>query len=348
MKEDSLDVAMYRRPSLSEYVIARLITLVIFVTFLFSFILVVTPDKFKNIYFYITLFSASQIVLLISVYYGTKRVSKELKNVEDYLSGASVNPEPSARFFTREFESINEKLIQTLRKMQKREQEKRKYTAKIKLKNRQRSDMLSAIAHEFRNPIASIMGYSQTLTEDEEIPRSLRLKFLGKIYNNGEKIEELLSRLLLWNRFESGRQKLQLSKFDLKPLAYEMAFNLEDKYKNREIVVEGDPFVVKADRALMEIVLKNLIENALKYSKEVVTVKFEERRVSVIDQGVGISKENIEKVTKKFFRADEHSWDNSMGLGLAIVKQILKLHNTVLEIESEEDRGSVFSFTIPN
>ena len=336
---------MYRRPSLSQYVIARLITIVIFVTLLFSLILFNTPEEFKNNYFYIALFIASQILLLVSVYKGTKRVSKELKNVEKYLSGASANPEPSAHFFTREFERINEKLILTLRKMQKREKEKRKYTAKIKLKNRQRSDMLSAIAHEFRNPIASIMGYSQTLIEDEDIPNGLRIKFLAKIYNNGEKIEELLSRLLLWNRFESGRQKLQLSKFDLKPLANEVAFNLEDKYKNREIVVEGDPFVVKADRALMEIVLKNLIENALKYSKEVVTVKFENGRVSVIDRGVGISKENIDKVTKKFFRTDEHSWDNSMGLGLAIVKQILKLHNTSLEIESQEDRGSTFSFS---
>ncbi len=337
---------MYRRPSLSEYVIARLITLVIFVTFIFSFILIITPDEFKNIYFYITLFVASQILMLISVYYGTKRISKELKNVEDYLSGATIKPELSAHFFTREFENINEKLIQMLRKIQKKEKQKRKYNAKIKLKNRQRSDMLSAIAHEFRNPIASIMGYSQTLIEDEDIPKGLRVKFLAKIYNNGEKIEELLSRLLLWNRFESGSQKLQLSKFDLKSLAHEVALNLEDKYKNREITVEGESFVVKADRALMEIVLKNLIENALKYSKEVVMVKFENRRVSVIDHGVGISKENIDKVTKKFFRTDEHSWDNSMGLGLAIVKQILKLHNTVLEIESEEDRGSTFSFVI--
>jgi len=337
---------MYNRPSLSEYVIARLITLVIFITALFTLILVFTPEKYQNIYFYVTLFSASQILLLTSVYYGTKRVSRELKNVENYLSGASQNPEPSARFFTREFESINWNLIQTLRKMQKREKEKRKYTAKIKLKNRQRSDMLSAIAHEFRNPIASIMGYSQTLTEDEEIPAGLRLKFLGKIYNNGEKIEELLSRLLLWNRFESGEQKLQISKFDLKPLAREIAINLEDKYKNREIVVEGENLIVKADKALMEIVLKNLMENALKYSKELVRVELTENSVRVIDQGVGISPENIEKVTKKFFRTDEHSWDNSMGLGLAIVKQILKLHDTVLHIESEEDRGSVFSFQI--
>ena len=337
---------MYNRPSLSEYVIARLITLVIFITTLFTLILILTPEKYQNIYFYVTLFIASQILLLTSVYYGTKRVSRELKSVESYLTGSEQNPKPSARFFTREFESINVQLIQTLRKMHKREKEKRKYTAKIKLKNRQRSNMLSAIAHEFRNPIAAIMGYSQTLTEDETIPTGLRLKFLGKIYNNGEKIEELLSRLLLWNRFESGEQKLQTSKFDLKPLVREIAINLEDKYKNREIVVEGEALVVKADKALMEIVIKNLIENALKYSKERVVVDLKENRLSVIDQGVGISKENLDKVTKKFFRTDEHSWDNSMGLGLAIVKQILKLHNATLDIESKESRGSVFSFKI--
>ena len=339
---------MYKRPTLSEYVIARLITIVIFITILFVLILLLTPENYKNTYFYIILFVVSQLLLLVSVYYGTKRVSKELKNVEDYLSENSDfnTPKTSARFFTEEFESINAKLINILRKIKKKEREKRKYTAKIKLKNRQRSDMLSAIAHEFRNPIAAIMGYSQTLTDDEEIPRGLRLKFLGKIYNNGEKIEELLSRLLLWNRFESGEQKLHMSKFDMNPLAHEIAINLEDKYKNREIIVEGVALFVKADKALMEIVLKNLVENALKYSQEVVKVELLENEVRIVDLGVGISAENIEKVTKKFFRTDEHSWENSMGLGLAIVKQILKLHDSVLEIESEEDRGSTFSFHV--
>ncbi|CAA6817051.1 MAG: Histidine kinase [uncultured Sulfurovum sp.] len=339
---------MYNRPTLSEYVLARLITIVIFITTLFALILFLVPEEYKSTFFYIALFMASQILLLGSVYYATTRVSKELKNVENYLSESShiINENGSARFFAKEFESINVKLIQTLRIMKKREKEKRKYTAKIKLKNRQRSDMLSAIAHEFRNPISAIMGYSQTLTEDEEIPMNLRLKFLGKIYNNGEKIEELLSRLLLWNRFESGEQKLQMSKFDMKPLAHEIAMNLEDKYKKREIVVIGTSLVIKADKALMEIVLKNLIENALKYSDEVVKVELLENEVRIIDSGVGISEANIEKVTKKFFRTDEHSWDNSMGLGLAIVKQILKLHETTLKIESQEDKGSTFSFVV--
>ena len=104
--------------------------------------------------------------------------------------------------------------------------------------------------------------------------------------------------------------------------------------------------MVDADRTIMEIVLKNLMENALKYSKDEVVVKIDKGNVSVIDKGTGISSSDISKVTKKFYRSGTHSWDNSMGLGLSIVKRILALHGTELEIESEEDKGSTFSFHI--
>ncbi len=327
---------------------ARLITIAIVLTVLYLLAMVLVPEEYQNGTFHIVLLLTSEVLLLTSVFFGTKRVRRELKTLERYLSGVAEfeNPSRSTHFFAREFEQINIKLIQILRKIKRKEKEKRKYTAKIKLKNRQRSDMLSAIAHEFRNPIAAIMGYAQTLIEDEDIPPTLRSKFLHKIYNNGDKIEELLSRLLLWNSFESGEQKLQMSKFDIRPLIREIGINLEDKYKGREINVAEGSLIIHADKALMDIVIKNLIENALKYSKEAVEVSIVGRRIEVTDKGVGISAENIDKVTKKFFRTDEHSWDNSMGLGLAIVKQILKLHNTVLEIESEESRGSTFSFQI--
>ena len=275
-------------------------------------------------------------------------IKKELKLLERYLSGIDTIDDKHGKidYLTKEFENINIKLIHLLRKIKKRNKKKRKYTAQIKLKNRQRFNMLSAIAHEFRNPIAAIMGYAQTLNDDDEIPPLLQKKFLTKIYNNGEKIEELLSRLLLWNRFESGEQKLQLSKFNLQLLAKDVALTLEDKYKTRKIVVSETPLIIKADKALMDIVIKNLIENALKYSDETVVIEIKNREFKVIDRGVGISDENIGKVTKKFFRTDEHSWDNSMGLGLSIVKQILKLHNMTLQIESQENYGSTFSFTL--
>jgi signal transduction histidine kinase len=122
--------------------------------------------------------------------------------------------------------------------------------------------------------------------------------------------------------------------------------SLEDKYQQREIVIVGSIYVVEADRTLLEVVLKNLIENALKYSKDEVIVKIEAGLISVTDKGAGISSSDISKVTKKFYRSGTHSWDNSMGLGLSIVKSILALHRTTLEIESEEENGSTFSFHI--
>jgi signal transduction histidine kinase len=106
--------------------------------------------------------------------------------------------------------------------------------------------------------------------------------------------------------------------------------------------------MVEADRTLMEVVLKNLIENALKYSKEDVKVYIDsDNRVSVHDYGIGISEADIEKVTKKFYRSGMHNWDNSMGLGLSIVKTVLRLHGTSLEIKSELNEGSTFSFKLP-
>jgi signal transduction histidine kinase len=88
------------------------------------------------------------------------------------------------------------------------------------------------------------------------------------------------------------------------------------------------------------------MENALKYSKDEVVVKIDAGKVSVTDKGTGISSSDISKVTKKFYRSGTHSWDNSMGLGLSIVKSILALHGTELEIVSEEEKGSTFSFHI--
>jgi signal transduction histidine kinase len=96
----------------------------------------------------------------------------------------------------------------------------------------------------------------------------------------------------------------------------------------------------------MDVVLKNLIENALKYSKEEIHIKVENKVVSVTDHGVGIGDKDLNNVTKKFYRSGTHSWDNSMGLGLSIVKTILSLHQSKLEISSEVGVGSTFLFKL--
>jgi len=287
-------------------------------------------------------------IFIFFIYRGAAHMQKELITLNKYLANLEEMDQIDykAHFFTQEFEEINQNLIQALRKAKKREDIKQRYNAKLKLKNRQRADMLSAIAHEFRNPVASIMGYSQTLQDDPAIPKPLQEKFLSKIYNNGNKIEALLGRLILWNKFESGEATLHKSSFDITALAQEVKLTLEEQYKSRVIIITGKSHVVEADRTLMEVVLKNLIENALKYSKDEVLVGVEENSITISDKGVGISEDDLDKVTKKFYRSGTHNWDNSMGLGLSIVKTILESHKSKLDIKSKLDEGSVFSFKI--
>ena len=339
---------MFRRPIFTEFIMARLVTLAVVTGLIFSILLLTFIPQNDVAVIAITLLLLGFSIFIFAIYRGAKSMQNELLIINKYLDNMdkAEKIDYKAHFFTQEFEDINQNLIKALNSSKKREEIKQRYNAKLKLKNRQRGDMISAIAHEFRNPIASIMGYAQTLEEDKEIPPALQEKFLGKIYNNGIKIEALLSRLVLWNKFESGEATLHPSNFDLYVLIQEVKTSLEEKYPQREIELEGSTCLVDADRTLLEVVLKNLMENALKYSKDEVLVKIDEGQISVIDKGAGISSSDISKVTKKFYRSGTHSWDNSMGLGLSIVKSILALHGTELEIESEEEKGSTFSFRI--
>ncbi len=341
---------LFERPHFTEYVMARLVTVSVLLFLLFITLLVWLNDNVQQNLLAIGFVGVTFLILIYSIWRGAKRMQQELEKLNAYLANLETLDEVSyeASFFTKEFEELNKNLLKALKKAKKREDIKQRYNAKLKLKNRQRADMISAIAHEFRNPIASIMGYSQTLQEDPDIPPPLREKFLEKIYSNGNKIEALLGRLILWNKFESGEATLHQSSFDLYALIMEVKRSLAEKYKNRTIEVTGSSCMVFADRTLMDVVLKNLIENALKYSKEEVEVHLSpECCVSVKDHGVGISEKDIEKVTKKFYRSGTHNWDNSMGLGLSIVKTILGLHGSSLEIESTLHKGSTFSFCLP-
>ena len=331
-------------PSLISYIFYRIILFMFLAILVFFFLFKDLLIDSLNIYPLIAIITLSFAIILYILYTILSKVQRELIRINEYL--LDIKSPQNRGCLTKELSLINKNLLEVLNSSKKREIDKRKYSAKLKLKNRQRSDMLSAIAHEFRNPISAIIGYAQTLHEDPNIPTLLRDKFLLKISNNGEKIEELLSRLLLWNNFESGDTKLHLREFNIILLIEEVAQSLKEKYKNRDIIIEKnlDNLMVTADKTLIDIVLKNLVENALKYSEDIVVIKLEDREVSIIDKGIGIVADELPKVTKKFYRTDLNSWDNSMGLGLAIVKTILALHNTDLHIESQKDVGSRFFF----
>ena len=251
--------------------------------------------------------------------------------------------------FCLEFFEIANYLKKLAAKLEKRAKQKRKYTAKIKLISQQRSDVISAISHEFKNPIASIMGYAQTLLDDPLANPQIRERFLGKIVQNGQKISGMIDRLTLTTKFENGDFNTQNSTFDVVKMTQDIAQNFREKHHNRPIVCTlPETFPITADRTMIEIVISNLIDNALKYSDDTIEIYHTEGSLHVKDNGVGIKEEEIEKVTQKFYRSNSHSWDNSMGLGLALVNYILKMHNSMLEIQSSLGVGSDFSFKLPS
>ncbi len=270
-----------------------------------------------------------------------KRLAWLYRAIEDKQA---IDPVP--RFWIREFTQIAQAAERLSRKLAKRDKKKKTYQAKIRLKNRQQSEVLSAISHEFKNPIAIIQGYSETLVNDSQMPDGMRQRFLNKVLSSSRKLTAMLDRFVLATRLESEEFQLSLAEVPLMAVAKECVQTFWDRYPDRQVLLEGDERTVRADRMLLEMVLSNLIDNALKYSSEAVTLRIEPDRVAVIDRGIGIEAEELQKVTKKFYRASKLSWDNSMGLGLAIVNFALKRHGTQLEIESQAGAGSTFSFRI--
>ena len=250
--------------------------------------------------------------------------------------------------FSLEFFEIANYLKKLATKLEKRAKQKRKYTAKIKLISQQRSDVISAISHEFKNPIASIMGYAQTLLDDPNANAQIKERFLGKIVQNGQKISTMIDRLALTTKFENGDFTTHQSTFDMTKLMNEVTQTFKEKHPQRASALTlPQSHTITADKTMMELVLVNLIDNALKYSEDAITISLEGNAVHIKDKGIGIKADEIEKVTQKFYRSNSHTWDNSMGLGLALVNYILKLHNTQLDIQSSLGEGSDFSFQLP-
>jgi signal transduction histidine kinase len=246
----------------------------------------------------------------------------------------------------QELHTIFERIKRVATKLEKRDRQKSKYTKKLKRLTRQQSEIISAISHEFKNPVAAIIGYAQTIQDDPDLPPGLRQKFLTKIIQNGERISDLIDRLSLAIKMDVHTLTLDKKPFDMAPLIEEAVDAQRKKYPNRTLQIETEPTEVTGDRMLFWYAISNLIDNALKYSDATVVVRLHAGHFAVTDRGAGIPPHLQKKITQRFFRANSHAWDNSLGVGLFIVTYILRLHGLALQIESLPGSGSTFGFDL--
>jgi len=306
-------------------------------------------DNFFALWVKVTLLFAFFIFVgMIINYRVSKRIAFDLgilKSNLEQIAQKSYKLKDKASY-TREFSVISHNIEKLASKLQKRDKQKQKHTAKLRLMNKQRNMMLSSMAHEFKNPIASMIGYAETLHNDPNCKGDVRERFLQKIVDNGEKINTMLDRMTLSISLDNEDFQYHRSLFDLNVVVSDAVLDMEKKYRDRKIVYSGQKVNVYADKTLLELAVVNLIDNALKYSHEDIEVTLDEKSFHVKDYGIGIEEAELDKITKKFYRIYKNRWDNSMGLGLAIVSFILKAHNSSLNIESVENEGSTFSFSV--
>jgi len=299
---------------------------------------------------FVAAFAVLIVIALLIAYNISKKARHDIMQITHYLDQISaknykavLRPE-----YFREFLQISILLKNLVKKLHNRDKQKRKHTAKLRLINKQQNDILSAISHEFKNPIAAIMGYAETLHDDLNLDAPIREKFLDKILNNTHKITMMLDRLALSVKLENNDLSIKPAMFDIAEAVHDVISVLKGKYPLRPIRFTGESKMVYADKTMIELVLTNLIDNALKYSEEEVTVTLTQNTLSVSDKGIGIAPAELDKITSKFYRVQKNRWDNSMGLGLSIVSYILKLHDSSLQIGSTLGIGSTFTFSLEN
>ncbi len=289
------------------------------------------------------------IILFFIIYNTGKRVENEIDKISRFLVDLAKKKKNSyiSSNFSLEFSKITKLLSKVAEILAKRDKKKTKAANKLKLANTQKDTIISAISHEFKNPITVINGYSKTLLDDENINKEIKRKFLQKIYFNGEKLSTLIDRLRLSVKLDGENIKLNKTQFNLYEMILEQKEALVQIYPRRDIVLEGEKDInIKADKVLLGIAVTNLMENALKYSEDSIKVIIFKDKIIVKDNGIGIDEQELKNITKKFYRVSRNSWNNSLGLGLSIVTNILKLHNFKLDIKSHKNEGSEFKIAM--
>jgi two-component system, OmpR family, phosphate regulon sensor histidine kinase PhoR len=232
---------------------------------------------------------------------------------------------------------------------------------------RMRADFVANVSHELRTPLASLIGFVETLRGPAADDPPAQQRFLEIMAEQGARMNRLIDDLLSLSRIELTEHQPPSEALDLAGLVRQMAAGFEPRLAERRVqlamrIEDGLP-VVAGDADQMAQVLQNLLDNGLKYGKDGGVLSLEvalaqpgdrwpSRRgivLSVGDQGVGIPREHLPRLTERFYRADKGRSRavGGTGLGLAIVKHIVNRHRGQLLIESEVGKGTTVHVWLP-
>ena len=232
-------------------------------------------------------------------------------------------------------------------------------TQELRELNATKDKFFSIIAHDLKNPFNTMMGFTELLLDNlEDYDQDKLREFIGILSETSKQSYALLENLLEWSRSQTGRIQIAPENVDLHELVKENVNLLQNHASKKKIKLVNDVahhFNVYADANMVRTVIRNLISNAIKYTREEgsITASATETKgmveVSITDTGIGIKPENL----KKLFRIDANystkgtADEGGTGLGLILCKEFINKNKGEIWVESEFGKGSVFKFTLP-
>jgi len=226
--------------------------------------------------------------------------------------------------------------------------------------SRAHTDFVANASHELRTPLASIIGYVETLTEPgKQVEPEKAAKFLGTVLREARRLQSLVSDLMSLSRIEAEKHELPSEPVDLVKLVQKAAkeAGLPADRPRVQVSAPDRELIIRGDRQQLEQLVRNLVDNALKYGahSEPVTVDLrledpDRVTMTVTDRGDGIDPEHLPHLTRRFYRTDpgRSRASGGTGLGLAIVKHIVERHRGRLDIASKKGQGTVVTVKLPS
>lgn len=221
-----------------------------------------------------------------------------------------------------------------------------------------KKQMTSNIAHELRTPVTSIRGYLETIIACPDMAPEKKQMFIEKAYNQTLRLSELITDMALITKMEERSEKLRKEEIDLYDVANEVFDEFEERIAGKGNIVENKlspGTVLIANRSLVYTIIRNLVENTLKYAGDGVIMHLEcystiEKfcYLTYYDTGTGVPDDHLDKIFERFYRIDEGRARDvgGSGLGLSIVKNAVKFHGGSVRVINRQWGGLQFFFSL--
>jgi len=230
-------------------------------------------------------------------------------------------------------------------------------TENVKL-DTMRKEFVADVSHELKTPITSIMGYTDTLLEGD-YDQETQKEFLQVVSSEARRMAKLVTDLLELSRMDNNKKRIKKVSFDLGNLAKEcqkkLAIEIKKKKHHVECLVTADVPPVYADKDDIQRVILNILSNSIKYTPEGGTIKiyvgfvYSDAYIKIIDNGIGIPEEDLNRIFERFYRVDKSRAREmgGTGLGLSIAKEILDKNGGSIDIKSQINKGTEVVIKIP-